>query len=127
MAHVKNTSENPILGLRLGEARHHRMHLRLLLAELLVLEPLIAPTKGLRQLRNEFLVLGLYPFNWLDPSPFHTQTVEIAHRQAEFALVRHVKVYQLHPGIHPSEDEQQLDNVEVRKPDEKTQAAVSFC
>ena len=51
------------LGLRFGEARHHRMHLRLLLAQLFVLEPLIA-TKGLRQLCNEFLVLGLYNFNW---------------------------------------------------------------
>ena len=56
--------------LRLGEARHHRMHLRLLLAELFVLEPLIAPTKGLCQLCNEFLVLGLYPFNWLDQHSF---------------------------------------------------------
>ena len=142
MAHVKNTSDNPILswiplsnrlgrnrrvlfhqleqrlGLRLGEACHHRMHLRLLLAQLFVLEPLIAPTKGLRQLCNEFLVLGLYPLNWLDRTPFHTQTVEIAHRQAEFALVRHVKVCRPRPGIH-SEDEQQLDNVEVRKPDEQ--------
>ena len=58
------------IGLRFGEACHHRMHLRLLLAELFVLEPLIAPTKGLCQLCNEFLVLGLYPFNWLGSYPF---------------------------------------------------------
>ena len=56
------------------------------LAQLFVLEPLIAPTEGLRQLRSEFLVLGLFPFNWLDHTFFHTQTVEIAHRQAEFVL-----------------------------------------
>ena len=56
-------------GLRFGEACHHRMHFRLLLAQLFVLETLIAPTKGLRQLRNEFLVLGLYPFQigWITP------------------------------------------------------------
>ena len=101
------------LGLRFGEACHHRMHLRLFLAQLFVLEPLIAPTKGLCQLCKEFLVLGLYPFKWLD----HT---------AEFVLVRHVKVCQPRPGIVPSEDEQQLDNMEVRKPDEQRRRQPRF-
>ena len=39
------------LGLRSGEARHRRLHLHL--AQLLVLEPLVAPTTGHRQLIYE--------------------------------------------------------------------------
>ena len=41
------------LGLRSGEARHRRLHLHLIWAQLLVLEPLVAPITGHRQLIYE--------------------------------------------------------------------------
>ena len=69
------------------------------LAQLFVLEPLIAPTEGLRQLRSEFLVLGLYPFNWLGSYPFPHANGRNCASSRGIRFVSHVEVGQPRPGI----------------------------